>query len=81
MAASLAVFHTSFNLLGVLLFLPFTSHLVRFLDKRIGLDLAEQGKPKYLDNNLLKTPTLAMDALFMELGRLGEMTREMAQKH
>jgi len=80
MATSLAIFHTSFNLLGVILFLPFTKQLVRFLDKHIGRELAELGKPKYLDNNVLKTPTLAMDALFMELGRLGEMTRDMGQK-
>lgn len=80
LAASLAVFHTTFNLLGVLLFLPFTRQLVTFLDRRIGRELAELGKPKYLDSNVLKTPALAMDALFMELGRLGEMTRSTAQK-
>ena len=80
LAASLAIFHTSFNILGVMLFLPFTRQLVSFLDKRIGRELAEKGKPKYLDDNVLKTPALAMDALFMELGRLGEMTRLMGQK-
>jgi len=79
-AASLALFHTSFNLLGVMLFLPFTSKLVAFLDKHIGREEAELGKPRYLDDNVLKAPTLAMDALFMELGRLGEMTRSMGQK-
>jgi len=80
MATSLALFHTIFNLLGVILFLPFISSLVSFLDKHIGRELAERGKPQYLDNNILKAPSLAMDALFMELGRLGEMTREMGQK-
>ncbi|MGL1862188.1 MAG: Na/Pi symporter [Pseudodesulfovibrio sp.] len=80
MAVKLAVFHTSFNILGVLLFLPFTGKLVSFLDKHIGREMAEQGKPRYLDDNVLETPTLAMDALFMELGRLGEMTRLMSQK-
>ncbi|MDC0335351.1 Na/Pi symporter [Pseudodesulfovibrio sp.] len=80
MAASLAVFHTTFNILGVMLFLPFTGKLVRFLDRHIGRELAELGKPKYLDDNVLKTPALAMDALFMELGRVGEMARLMGQK-
>ncbi len=79
LAASLAIFHTSFNLFGVLLFIPFTRQLVSFLDKHIGKEVAELGKPKYLDNNVLKAPSLAMDALFMELGHLGEMTRLTAQ--
>lgn len=78
-ATSLAIFHTSFNLLGVIIFIPFTDRLVRFLDNRIGKEMTELSKPRYLDDNVLKTPTLAMDALFMELGRLGEMTRKMGQ--
>ncbi len=80
MTVKLAVFHTSFNILGVLLFLPFTGRLVSFLDKHIGREVSEEGKPRYLDDNVLGTPALAMDALFMELGRLGEMTRLMGQK-
>lgn len=80
LAGSLAVFHTTFNLLGVILFIPFTKQLVRFLDNHIGRELAELGKPRYLDKNVLKTPSLAADALFMELGRLGELCRQMGQK-
>ncbi|WP_147821285.1 Na/Pi cotransporter family protein [Salidesulfovibrio onnuriiensis] len=79
-AITLAVFHTVFNLFGVLLFTPFTSELVRFLDKKIGTDVPEVAKPRYLDNNILKTPSLALDALFLELGRTGEHCRLMAQK-
>ena len=79
-ATMLALFHTVFNLIGVALFYPFISNLVSFLDKQIGREMTELGKPRYLDDNVLKTPSLAMDALFMELGRLGEMTRGMAQK-
>lgn len=80
LAVSLAVFHTVFNVLGVIVFLPFTRQLVAFLDSRIGREIADIGKPKYLDKNVLKAPTVAMDALFMELGHLGEMTRLMGQK-
>ncbi|ADU62404.1 MAG: Na/Pi cotransporter family protein [Pseudodesulfovibrio sp.] len=79
-ATILALFHTGFNLLGVLIFLPLTPRLVAFLDRRIGHDDSEQGRPVYLDDNVLKAPTMAIEALFMELGRLGEMTRLMAQK-
>lgn len=80
LAATLALFHTTFNILGVCIFLPFVKQLVAFLDKHIGSEIAKLGKPKYLDDNVLSPPTLAMDALFMELGHLGEMTRELCQK-
>ncbi|MUM77085.1 Na/Pi cotransporter family protein [Pseudodesulfovibrio sp. F-1] len=80
MGTILALFHTGFNLLGVLIFLPLTPRLVALLDTRIGRDDDEMSRPKYLDDNVLKTPTMAMEALFMELGRLGEMTRLMGQK-
>ncbi|SOB57110.1 Na/Pi-cotransporter II-related protein [Pseudodesulfovibrio profundus] len=79
-AATLAVFHTFFNVLGVILFLPFTKRFVTLLNKHIGKEFADLGKPKYIDSNVLSTPSLAMDALFMELGRLGELTRSMGQK-
>ena len=79
-ATILAAFHTSFNLFGVLLFLPFTNRLVRFLDNHIGREESQLARPRYLDDNVLQDPVMAMEALFMELGRLGEMTRLMAQK-
>lgn len=79
-ATVLAMFHTGFNLLGVIIFLPLTHRLVTLLDARIGRGEAEGARPKYLDDNVLKAPTMAMEALFMELGRLGEATRLMGQK-
>lgn len=79
-ATAIAVFHTLFNVLGVLLFLPFTDRLVAFLNRRIGREAALRERPRYIDDNVLKTPALAMDALFMELGRVGEMVRLLCQK-
>lgn len=79
-AVILALFHTSFNILGVILLLPFTNRLVHFLERLIGRKQAEASKPRYLDKNILATPPLALDALFMELGRLGEVSRLMVQK-
>lgn len=79
-AVTLALFHTIFNLFGALLFLPFTDRMVSFLEKRIGTALPDIAKPRFLDRNVLRAPTLAIDALFMEVGRLGEEVRFMAQK-
>lgn len=78
-ALALALFHTTFNIFGVLLFLPFSRRLVQFLDSRIGRKEMIRSKPKYLDKNVLTQPHLALDALFMELGRTGDMTRDLAR--
>lgn len=77
---TLALFHTIFNTLGVLLFAPNTGKIVTFLDRKIGTGIPEIAKPRYLDDNIIATPSLAMDALFLELGRMGEQSRLLAQK-
>lgn len=79
-AAFLATFHTLFNVLGVLVFLPLTDRLVRFLERHVGRRVADLSRPRYLDRNVLQAPGLALDALFMETGRMGEMARLMAQR-
>ncbi|MDF1693533.1 MAG: Na/Pi symporter [Zhongshania sp.] len=66
---SLALFHTVFNCLGVLLVLPFNNVFVRFLEKRfvtVGESLA---KPRYLDKTTAAAPMLAVNALILELQR------------
>jgi len=78
-AITLALFHTASKLLGVGLMWPLTPWLVRFLGRRFLTAEEELGKPRYLDNNVLATPTLAMDAVALELARIGGMAREMAQ--
>lgn len=79
-ALVLAIFHTSFNLLGVFVLWPFTERLVSFLEKRIGKPGSDKARPRYLDSNILGTPELAIDALALELERIGEITRSMARK-
>lgn len=79
-AVTLAVFHTIFNTLGVMIFTPFAPRMVSFLDRKIGKKIPDIAKPKYLDDNIVKTPSLAIDALFLELGRMGEQSRLLSQK-
>lgn len=78
-AITLALFHTASKLLGLVLMLPLTPYLVRFLAARFLSAEEALGKPRYLDKNVLATPTLALDALALELVRIGGMAREMAQ--
>lgn len=74
-AGTLALFHTTFNFLGVLIMWPFTPRLVNFLENRISHPGAAH--TKYLDKTLINTPNLALDALAMELERIGRKLREL----
>lgn len=67
----LSLFHTMFNLVGVLLMLPVIKHLAKQLTKRIidkaKLDISE---PKYLNESSLKYPESALAALLLETRHL-----------
>ncbi|WP_320008848.1 Na/Pi cotransporter family protein [Maridesulfovibrio sp.] len=79
-AVILALFHTVFNILGVLVLWPFTGKLVSFIEKRFASLEDQRGRPKYLDNNVISTPTLALDALSLEMERIGQLARRIVRK-
>lgn len=69
-AASLAAFHTLFNLFGVALMWPFAGGLARWLERRFAAPGEAAGRPKHLDPSLAETPALALPALVLETTRL-----------
>lgn len=69
----LAIFHTYFNLFGVLIFYPFTSKLAKFLNK-ILKSKQKETVALYLDKNTLEFPDSAIEVLLKELRRLCEIT-------
>ncbi len=73
-AATLAVFHTLTKLAGLLTVWPFTRHLVAFLDKRFRAQEEDLARTRYLDTNVLATPSLALEAVRLELADTGDMT-------
>lgn len=77
-AASLALFHTVFNLLGVLLMLPLTRRLAAFLSRRFITREETLARPHFLDRTVLVTPSLAMEALKLELARALTLARDTA---
>jgi len=77
-ATLLAIFHTAFNILGVTTLLPFTGKLVNFLNKTFRIAEEDEASPRYLDRNVATTPILAIQAMAMELGRIGIIARRMA---
>lgn len=78
-ATFLALFHTLFNLLGVLLIWPFTQRLVTFLKRQFRAAEEDEARPKYLDKTLLGTPSLAHEALAKELERVQGISIRMAE--
>lgn len=72
-AATLALFHTVFNVLGVLLIWPIAAHMTRFLEARFKSAEEDEGRPRYLDKTVLAVPALALGALECEVRRVGEI--------
>ncbi|MCD4757696.1 MAG: Na/Pi cotransporter family protein [Arcobacteraceae bacterium] len=69
-AMKLALFHTIFNVVGVLIVSPFIKYLVTFLNKRFIPTSTEVGKAKYLDSSILAIPDVAMSAITKEVQHL-----------
>lgn len=78
-AADLALFHTGFNLIGLILMWPLSGFVVRFLEKRFRSAEEDAARPVHLDNNVLSVPDLAVRALALELGRGGGMALGLAR--
>ncbi len=77
-AASVAAFHTLFNLLGVALLWPLTGRLVAWLSTLFTTPEEDEARPRFLDRNVQSTPHLACHALVLELCRVGAVARRMA---
>lgn len=75
-AVLLAVFHTSTKVLGLIIMWPLTERLVRQLERWFVEPATGPVRPKYLDRNVQTTPSLAMDALAMELQHMKTLSNE-----
>lgn len=78
-ARMVANFHTGFNLALALLFLPILA-LVSKVSERLLPDqggVAQSGQPRYLDQNELDTPAVALASAVRETLRIGDEIRAM----
>ena len=66
----LAVFHTLFNLVGILVMLPFTNKLVNFLEKIMKERARLVSEPRYLNESAMEMPDAAARAVRNELKHL-----------
>ncbi len=72
--------HTVFNVGIAALFLPATALFARFVEWIVPdrpLEEVTLPRAKYLDANLLQTPSLALDRVRLEIGHMGEGVQEM----
>jgi phosphate:Na+ symporter len=79
-AVTLALFHTVFNVLGVVLMWPLAARLAEFLARRFRTAEEDEARPQHLDNNVLSVPALALDALIQEVRRMGEIALRGARR-
>jgi phosphate:Na+ symporter len=78
-ATKLALFHTTFNLIGVLLMWSLAGRLTRWLQKRFRAREEDEAQPQFLDDTVLAVPTLALDALAREVARARQVALRMTR--
>jgi phosphate:Na+ symporter len=76
-AAVLALFHSVFNILGVIIMLPLARRLEWLLERLFRSAEEDMSRPKHLDATLAGTPVLAVAALRHELLRLRSLAATM----
>jgi phosphate:Na+ symporter len=76
--------HTVFNLANTLIFIWFTTHIGRFVEWVVpDTALEDEGlitRSKYLDKELLPTPSLALDRVRLEVLHMGEQVDLMLRR-
>ena len=74
----IANFHTIFNVVNALIFIGFTKQFAKIVERIIPgkVETIEFG-PKYLDKNLLNTPSIAIEAAKKEIRRTLKLADEM----
>jgi phosphate:Na+ symporter len=79
-AREIANAHTIFNLTNAVLFIGFVPQLARFVERLVPdrpEDVEALVRAKYLDPDLVRTPSLALDRARLELLRMAERVRTM----
>ena len=75
--------HTVFNIANTLIFIGFAGQFARLVEWLVPDKPIEEviiAEPKFLDEVLLETPSLALDRARLEIGHMGKHVREMLQR-
>ena len=79
-AVTLALFHTSFNILGVVLMWPLAGRMTEFLAHRFRTAEEDEARPRHLDDTVLSVPAMALSALIEEVRRTGKISLRAAER-
>ena len=74
--------HTFFNIVNALIFVGFTTQIARLVEWLVPdrpITPQKAALPKYLDEDLLDTPSIALEAVRSEIRRLGKRVRKMVR--
>ena len=74
--------HTFFNIANALIFVGFTAQIARLVEWMIPdrpIKPQRAMLPKYLDDDLLSTPSIALETVRLELRRMGKRVRKMVK--
>ncbi|UCB55813.1 MAG: Na/Pi cotransporter family protein [Thiotrichales bacterium] len=75
--------HTVFNIANTIIFIGFTAQFARIVEWLVPDRPLEEkiiARPKFLDDALLETPSLALDRVRLEIGHMGDRVIEMLEK-
>jgi phosphate:Na+ symporter len=75
--------HTVFNVANTAIFIGFTTVIARFVEWLVPdrpLALEADVRPLFLDQDLLKTPALALEQVRHEINHMGEQVKEMLSR-
>ena len=75
--------HTVFNVVNTFVFIWFTGPIARFVEYLVPdkpLDEKVIVAPKYLDEELIETPSLALERTRLEIGHMGERVQAMLDR-
>jgi phosphate:Na+ symporter len=72
--------HSAFNIINTVIFLPFVTYYIKLIKSIIKGEDYEKKDIQYLDENLIDTPTLALDTVKKEIGVMLDISNEMIVK-
>ena len=75
-STQIAMFHTFFNVICTLLFLPFVKVFVKLSELLIKNKKVSAESNTFMDERILKTPSIALNQMMKETARLGELSFE-----
>lgn len=80
-ARQIANAHTLFNIINVIILLPFSKYIVKLAERIVPIkeeeiELATENTTKYLDERMFETPSIALGNTVQEVIRMGEKSKK-----